>query len=101
MSIERVRRVPSITDVPGYIDINDRWVISSDQRNVTISKKQIHQATGELYFHPKWHYNDFTMALQALVDKDIQLCDSFHDVVARIKELKVDIKKWIDENEAT
>jgi len=100
MGIERVRSVTSVTDVPGYTDINERWVISSDVRNVTISKKQIHQTTGELYFHPKWHYNDFTMALQALVDRDIQLCDNFHDVVARIKELKVDIKRFIDEKEA-
>lgn len=99
MAIERIKIEPKKdTDrKEPVIDINDDWGITSDAISVTIHKKGINQKTGELYYSAKWHYNNFVQALQALVDRDIQVCGTLHDVVKRIEELREDIKVFVAE----
>lgn len=98
MAIERVKAELEVIDrKEPVIDINDDWGITSDAISVTIYKKGINQTTGKLYYSAKWHYNNFVQALQALVDRDIQVCGTLHDVVKRIKELREDIKIFVAE----
>lgn len=98
MAIERVKVELKVAERKDpIIDINDGWGITSDAISVTIHKKSINQKTNEIYYTATWHYSNYVHALQALVDRDIQVCGAFHDVVKRIKELREDIKTFVNE----
>ncbi len=74
------------------IDINEDWGMSSDSTCVTVYKKVKNKKTGKMYYSATWYYNNFVQAFQALVDRDIQLHNSFHDMVNRIEVLRKDIE---------
>lgn len=79
------------------LDINEDWGMGSDSTCVTIYKKGKNKKTGEIYYSATWYYNNYVQAFQALVDRDIQLCSSFHDIVNRIETLRKDIEIAVKE----
>ena len=65
------------------IQINDKWAINPDVNSVNLHKN------GKLV----GYYNNYSHALQALVDRDVQELQALKHVVSRINELKNDIAK--------
>ena len=80
------------------IIINNDWAISSDPLSVMLHKSNIaHKGRykGEKVWRTIGWYNNYSHALQALIDRDVQEqdYDDLKDIVRRIEELKEDIVK--------
>ena len=69
------------------IQINDKWAINPDVNSVNLHKKA---KKGWILVG---YYNNYSHALQALVDRDVQELQSLKHIVSRINELKNDIVK--------
>lgn len=80
------------------IKIGDDWAISMDETCVTIKKRQTVQDEsspnfGEETWENKWYYTDLEMALQSLIDRDLQsqITSRLPNLVERI----ITLKEWI------
>lgn len=76
------------------IEIGTDWAVKSDEMCVTLLKKTVSKSgksEGKIVWIAKGYYPTYTMALQAMVEKDIQGLESLDLMVHRIEELKTEI----------
>jgi len=71
------------------ITINKDWVLTNDQYSVTLLKCNPKKGTKKIV----GHYPNFSTALQAMVDKDIQNLDSLKFMIEKLDTLKAHINE--------
>lgn len=76
-------------------DLNSRWAVMTEDRQVTIARRQINQKTGAVYYSPTYYYNNMAQALDGLIDRDINELEKLEEIVERISELKSEIKTML------
>lgn len=83
-------------------NLNSRWAVITEINQVIIGKREVVK-TGDNKGKPviirRWYYNNFEQALEGLIDRDIKELEKLEDLVARIEELKNDIKAMLKSTE--
>ena len=73
------------------IELDENWMFESDSLNITLLKSRISKKgvnKGKIAWRPVGHYNNYAEAALAMVDLDIQQCESFAFMLDRLDELK-------------
>jgi len=78
--------------------LNANWSIETEINQVTLIQTSIAQKgtfKGKMVDGNRWYWNNFTDALEKLIDMDIQSLEKVEEIEGRIANLKSEIKTML------
>ena len=78
--------------------LNANWSIETEINQVTLIQTSIAQKgtfKGKMVDGNRWYWNNFTDALEKLIDMDIQSLEKVEEIEGRIAELKKDVQTML------
>ena len=80
------------------IQLNNKWALKFTELSVDVYEKFTNKKTGKKYYKPRFFYPNLQTALDGIIDRSLVDCESWKEVVERIKELKQEIRDLLKKN---